>query len=164
LKSGYCFMVVLTAIFWQLAQTQAWGFEVEAGGGRTVGRYGPQYEAPMLNVNLISQVTSRFPTEWSLGYILAQDKNPAYLHNDKPTLWLGVSKRLRWKALFLGIGLVAIDQPNQRISSYLNFKSEGGFQLGPVVATVQHISNAGLKGFNDGETLIICSYRFQLGE
>jgi hypothetical protein len=158
-------LVLRTVILLQLAQSQAWGIDLEAGGGATLYRYERLHNAPVVNLNLISQADSRFPIEWSLGYISpAQESNElVWLDNDKPTWWIGVSKRAVWNALFLGFGLVAIDQTSQRMSSNLNFKTEGGFQLGPFVAMVQHISNAGLKGSNDGETFFTCNLRFRLG-
>jgi len=88
----------------------------------------------------MTQEESKFPTEWSLGYIFAQDKNTDYKHNDESTAWIGVGKRFRWKYLILGLGLVAVNQTSQRMSSHLNFKPEAGFQLGPVVLLFQHIS------------------------
>jgi|GEM_PF-2107198 len=140
--------------------TDLWGAEIEAGGGSTFCRYNSLHNSKVANLNLITQQATRFPTEWSLGYIFGQSKNSSYLNNDEPTAWIGFSKRFRWKSLILGFGLVAVNQTSQRLSSHLNFKSEAGFQLGPLVALAQHISNAGLYGANDGESIFTINYRF----
>jgi hypothetical protein len=140
----------------------AWGLDIEVGGGSTFNRHPQLHDTRLVSLNLISQVESRFPTEWSLGYLFEQNKNPRGLNDAAPILWFGVSKRLRWKSLFLGFGLAVVDQTNQDISSHVNFKSEAGFQVGPLVGMVQHISNAGLHGMNDGEDMFVVSYRFSL--
>jgi len=141
----------------------AWGMDIEAGGGYTFGRYARLDESAVVNLNLITQAESILPTEWSLGCVLAQDKNLSdKWNNDQSTLWFGVGKRLRWKSLFLGLGLVAINRTSQRMSSRINFKTEAGLRLGPLVGMVQHISNLGLEGSNDGENLAIFSCRFHM--
>ena len=89
--------------------------------------------------------------------------NPSDLDNDKATAWLGIAKRVHWKGLFVGFGLVVVDQTSQRISSHINFKTSAGFRLGPLVAQVQHISNAGLDGENDGDSFVTLGLRFPLG-
>jgi len=138
--------------------------DIELGGGYTFKRYEKLHNAGVASLNLITQEDSSIPTEWSLGYIFSQSKNSQFGNNDDPTAWVGVGKRFHWKNLVLGFGLVAVDQTSQRLSSTLNFKSEGGFHLGPLVLLVQHISNAGLEGSNDGETFFTLSYRFTLGD
>ena len=152
--------VVLSVLFMPIQDL--WGADIEVGGGYTFNRYKSLHNAGVANINITTQEESNFPTEWSLGYIFAQDKNTDYKHNDEPTAWIGVGKRFRWKYLILGLGLVAVDQTSQRISSHLNFKPEAGFQFGPVVLLFQHISNTGLYGDNDGENFFTLSYSFSL--
>jgi len=162
-KKWMCLVLLFVGL--ALHNGTVWGLDVEAGVGSTFNRHPGLHNTRLVCLNLISQVDSRFPTEWSLGYLLAQDKNPSDRHNnDAPVTWFGISKRLRWKALFLGFGLVVVDQTNQDISSHVNFKSEAGFQLGPLVGMLQHMSNAGLHGMNDGEDMFVVSYRFGLGK
>lgn len=156
--------LLLTVLLLLLQTSQLSAFEIEAGGGSTFNRHPGLHNTRLVSLNLISQVDSRFPTEWSLGYLLKQNKNTHSKNNNDAVAWFAISKRLRWKMLFLGFGLAVVDQANQDISSHVNFKSEAGFQLGPVVGMVQHISNAGLHGMNDGEDMVVVSYRFRLGE
>ncbi|NHA13980.1 acyloxyacyl hydrolase [Thioalkalivibrio sp. XN279] len=137
--------------------------ELELAGGTTFDRYRTLHESGVVNLNLVTNPRERFPTEWSIGLLLAQDKNPSYLDNDEATAWLGIAKRARWKGLFVGFGLVVVDQTNQRISSHVNFKSSAGFELGPLVAQVQHISNAGFHGTNDGDSFVTLGFRIPLG-
>ena len=137
--------------------------ELELAGGSTFDRYRTLHESGVANLNLVTRPRERFPTEWSVGFILEQDKNPSQLDNDKATAWLGVAKRARWKGLFVGFGVVVVDQTSQRMSSHLNFKSSAGFQIGPWVAQVQHISNGGLDGVNDGENIATLGFRIPLG-
>jgi Lipid A 3-O-deacylase (PagL) len=156
-------MLLLLASIW-LQFADAWSMGLEVGGGSTFNRHPSLHNTPIINLNLISQADSRFPTEWSFGYLLPQDKNPSGRgNNDAPVIWFGISKRLRWKALFAGFGLVVIDRTTQDMSTHVNFKSEAGFQLGPVVTMLQHISNAGLHGMNDGEDMVNICYRFSFG-
>jgi hypothetical protein len=149
---------VLLALPFQLSAA-----ELELAGGTTFDRYETLHESGVVNLNLVTGSRERFPTEWSVGLVLAQDKNSSYLDNDEAIAWLGVAKRARWKGLFVGVGVVVVDQTSQRISSHLNFKSSAGFELGPLVVQVQHISNAGLKGENDGESFVTLGFRIPLG-
>ena len=160
MKKSMCLIALLAGIM--LQGGGGWGMDIEAGGGSTFNRHPQLHNTRLVNLNLISQVESRFPTEWSLGYLFEQNRNTKFKNNNDPVAWFAISKRLRWKALFIGFGLVVVDQTNQDISSHVNFKSEAGFQLGPVVGMVQHISNAGLHGWNDGEDMVVVSYRFSL--
>lgn len=137
--------------------------ELELAGGTTFDRYETLYDSGVVNLNLVTDPRGRFPTEWSLGLVLAQDKNPSYLDNDEATAWFGIAKRAQWKGLFVGFGVVVVDQTSQRLSSHLNFKSSAGFALGPLVVQVQHISNGGLKGENDGESFVTLGFRVPLG-
>lgn len=155
-----CLVLLFGVVMFQ--SVAAWGLDIEVGGGSTFNRHPELHDTRLVSLNLISQVESRFPTEWSLGYLWEQSKNSSYNNNNAPVAWFAVSKRLRWNALFLGFGLAVVDQTNQDISSHVNFKSEAGFQFGPVVGMVQHISNAGLHGWNDGEDMVVVSYRFSL--
>ena len=136
--------------------------ELELAGGTTFARYETLHESGVANLNLVTNPQGRFPTEWSIGVLLAQDKNPSYLDNDEATAWLGIARRARWKGLFVGLGVVVVDQTNQRLSSHVNFKTSAGFHLGPLVLQVQHISNGGLKGENDGDSLVTVGVRFPL--
>jgi len=147
-----------------LAVQNLWGADLELGGGATFKRYEAFRDAGVVNLNLVTRAESRFPDEWSLGYILPQDKNGDFQNNDDPTAWAGVGKRFRWGPLILGLGLVAVNRTSQRISTHLNFKSEAGLRFGPVVALVQHISNAGLHGSNDGESFFTLGFRLSLGK
>jgi hypothetical protein len=137
--------------------------ELELAGGTTFDRYETLHESGVANLNLVTNPRGRFPTEWSIGLVFAQDKNPPDLNNDEATAWLGVAKRVRWKGLFAGFGVVVVDQTSQRLSSHLNFKTSAGFQFGPLVAQVQHISNGGLEGENDGESFVTLGFRIPLG-
>jgi len=161
-KKWVCLLVLLAGL--SLQSGEIWGLDIEAGGGSTFNRHPDLHNTGLVSLNLISQVESRFPTEWSLGYLFEQNKNADWIHNNDPVAWFAISKRLRWKALFIGFGLAVVDRTNQDISSHVNFKSEAGFQLGPVVGMVQHISNAGLHGMNDGEDMVVVSYRFSPGK
>ena len=137
--------------------------ELELGGGVTFGRYETLRESGVANLNLVTNPAGRFPTEWSVGLVFAQDKNPPDLNNDEATAWVGVAKRVRWRGLFAGLGVVVVDQTSQRLSSHVNFKTSVGFHVGPLVTQVQHISNAGFKGENDGETFVTLGFRIPLG-
>ena len=161
MKKWFCLLWLLVGF--SLPIGSVWGMDLEVGGGTTFNRHPRLHNTRLVSLNLISQVESRFPTEWSLGYLLEQNDNPSNRFNmDSPVAWFAVSKRLRWKCLFLGFGLAVVDQTNQNISGHVNFKSEAGFQLGPLVGSLQHISNAGLHGMNDGEDMIVVGYRFSL--
>lgn len=162
MKKWVCLILLFVGL--ALQNGTVWGLDIEAGGGSTFNRHPGLHNTRLVSLNLISQVDSRFPTEWSLGYLFAQSKNSDFKNDDDPVAWFAISKRLRWKALFLGFGLVVVDQTNQDISSHVNFKSEAGFQLGPLVGMLQHMSNAGLHGMNDGEDMFVISYRFSLGK
>jgi len=153
-----CLLCVLLVLPIQLPAA-----ELELAGGTTLGRYQTLHESGVANINLVTDPRGRFPTEWSIGLVFAQDRNPSYLDNDEATAWLGIAKRARWKGLFVGFGLVVVDQTSQRISSHVNFKSSAGFHLGRLTAQMQHISNAGLHGTNDGETFFTLGFRFALG-
>jgi len=137
---------------------------IEAGGGTTFNRNPVLHDAPIAYLSLITQADSRFPTEWNLGYLFPQEKNDSIEDNDDSTAWLGIGKRFRWKALILGFGLVAVNRINKRISGHVDFRSLAGFQAGPLVALVQHITNAGLHGDNDGETFATLGFRYSFGE
>ena len=137
--------------------------ELELAGGTTFDRYETLHESGVAHLSLVTNPRGRFPTEWSIGLVLEQDKNPSYLDNDEAVAWLGIAKRARWRGLFVGFGLVVVDQTSQRISSHVNFKTSAGFQLGPLVAQAQHISNAGLHGMNDGENIVSLGFRIPLG-
>ena len=154
----YCLCCLLLALPFRLPAA-----ELELAGGTTFNRYRTLHESGVASLNLVTRARERFPTEWSIGLILEQDKNPSQLDNDKATAWLGVAKRARWKGLFVGFGLVVVDQTSQRMSSHLNFKTSAGFHLGPLVAQVQHISNGGLDGINDGENIVTLGFRVSLG-
>lgn len=155
--------VVVTAAVLLVLLAEASALDLELGGGTTFNRHATLHDTRLVNLNLVSQTDSRFPTEWSLGYLFPQDKNPSSrLNNDEPVFWAGVGKRFRWKSVFLGFGVAVISQTNQRTSSHVNFKSQAGFQLGPMVTMLQHLSNAGLHGMNDGEDMLTVSYRFHL--
>jgi hypothetical protein len=121
------------------------------------------HNSGVVNASLITNTDSLLPTEWTLGYIFGQRKNPDnHWNNDDPTTYLGVGKRLEWQGLMLGLGLVAIDRVSQRLSSTLNLKTQIGFQYGHFVVMVQHISNGGLKHPNDGESFYNLGLRFGL--
>jgi hypothetical protein len=81
--------------------------DLELAGGTTFGRYETLYESGVVNLNLVTDPRGRFPTEWSVGLLLAQDKNPSDLDNDKATAWLGIAKRMHWKGLFVGFGVLS---------------------------------------------------------
>lgn len=152
-----CLLCLLLALPFQLSAA-----ELELAGGTTFNRYETLRDSGVVNLNLVTDPRGHFPTEWSVGFVLAQDNNPSYLDNDEATAWLGVAKRAQWNGLFLGFGLVVVDQTSQRMSSHLNFKTSAGFLVGPLVVQVQHISNAGLKGENDGESFVTLGVRVPL--
>lgn len=157
-RKHYWLSCLLLALPFQLSAA-----ELELAGGTTFGRYESLRESGVVNLSLLTSPGERFPTEWSVGLVLAQDKNPSYLDNDEATAWLGIAKRARWRGLFLGLGVVVVDQTSQRLSSHFNFKSSAGFEFGPLVVQVQHISNGGLKGENDGESFVTLGFRIPLG-
>jgi hypothetical protein len=158
-----------------ITATNIHAMELELAGGYTFQRSGgftngdscgrnticsDLHNAGVINANLITNTNSLLHTEWSVGYIFGQHKNPDnHWNNDDPTTYLGVGKRLGWHGLMLGLGIVLIDRVSQRLSSSLNFKTQLGFQYSYFEAMVQHISNGGLKQPNDGEsffTLGLC--------
>lgn len=155
--------VTLTTLLWA---GPACAVDLELGGGYTFDRFRTLYDSGVLGARVMSNASGRWPTEWSAGYVLGQDKNASDKnHNDLPVAYLAIGKRLRWRWLYVGAGLAAVDQTSQRISSTLNFKTQAGLRvpiyrgLG-VYGMAQHISNAGLAGGeNDGETF----YEFGLG-
>lgn len=161
-----------------IAATSTQAMDMEVTGGYTFGRSGgftsvpgscgrnfickDLYNAGAVNVNLITDNDSLLPTEWTVGYIFGQKKNPDnYWNNDDPTSYVGVGKRLEWRRFFLGFGIVAVDRLSQRLSSTWNFKTQLGFHYGHFVMLVQHISNSGIQQPNDGEDLITLGLRFE---
>jgi len=157
------FTVLWLLLLLCLAPQPVRAMDWELGGGATFDRYQSLHESGVITTSLITQTASRFPTEWSLGYIFGQEKNPDdAFNNDDPVFWGGVGKRLEWKFLVLGLGIVAVNQTSQRLSTAINFKSQAGLRLGPCLALVQHISNAGMHGANDGETFFTVNLRLPL--
>lgn len=162
-----------------VAATSTQAMDLEVTGGYTFGRSGgfvgtadscgyylicqDLYNAGVASANLISDANSLLPTEWAVGYIFGQRKNPDNSwNNDDPTTYIGVGKRLEWRGLFVGFGIVAVDRLSQRLSSTFNFKSQLGIHYGHFVMMVQHISNGGLKLPNDGEDFYVLGLRFGL--
>lgn len=154
--------VTLTTLLWT---GEVCAVDLELGGGYTFDRFKTLYDSGVLGARVLTNESGRWPTEWSAGYVLGQDKNASnHHHNDLPVAYLALGKRLRWRWLYAGAGLTAVDQTSQRISTTLNIKTQAGLRV-PVArgfgvyGMVQHISNAGLDGENDGETF----YEFGLG-
>jgi len=161
-----------------ITATSTGAMELELAGGYTFQRSGGFVNADScgrnticndldnaaaVNASLITNTNGLLPTEWTVGYIFGQHKNPDnYWNNDDPTTYLGVGKRLEWQRLLLGFGIVAVDRVSQRLSSTFNFKTQLGFQYGHFVVMVQHISNGGLKEPNDGESFFTLGLRFKL--
>ena len=146
-----------------LTAPAAQAMDLEVTGGYTFDRFHSLFDTGVVNANLITDADSLFPTEWSLGYVFGQDKNPDNKwNNDDPTTFIGVGKRVDWHGLFAGFGIIAVDRTSQRLSSTFNFKTQLGFHYGPFVAMVQHLSNGGLKQPNDGENFYLVGVRFSL--
>ena len=146
--------------------TNASAMELELTGGYTFLSYRGIHNAGVVNANLITNTGSLLPTEWTVGYIFGQHKNPDNRwNNDDPTTYVGVGKRLKWHRLFLGFGIMARSHYIQRLSATLNFKTQIGIQYGYFVAMVQHMSNGGLaKSTNLGITCYSFGLRYGLKE
>lgn len=153
-----CLLLVAT-----ISMNSIHAMELEMAGGNTFKRTGGLHNAGVINANLITNANSLLRTEWTVGYIFGQHKNgDNHWNNDDPTTYLGVGKRLGWHGLMLGLGIVVVNRVSQRLSSYLNFKTQLGFQYGYFEAMVQHMSNGGLKQPNDGESFFTLGLRLGL--
>jgi len=153
-------LLLATTIF----ATSASAMELELTGGYTFDSYKNIHNSGVANANFITKTGNLLATEWTVGYIFGQHKNPDNRwNNDDPTTYVGVGKRLEWHRLFLGFGIISRSHYIQRLSSTLNFKTQIGIQYGYFVATVQHMSNGGLsKRTNLGVTYYNLGLRFAI--
>lgn len=131
--------------------------EVELSMGSAFDR-GEQDSSKVFEAAYISQ--GRLPTELAFGHINGSDFSKDNL--DKSVNYFALGKRLRYGWFFVGLGFVVTDQTSSRLSTNFNFKSLGGVQLGPLVGKVEHLSNAGIAGENDGDTFFSLGFRFAL--
>lgn len=86
----------------------------------------------------------------------------AKMHNT-----LTITKRLQYKfennlVIFGGLGIAAVDNKNEALSSHLNFHEEIGIKYKYVSLVINHSSNAGLKGDNLGEDIIFLNWNIPL--
>ncbi len=98
-----------------------------------------------------------FPTEIGYGHINGSDFPSGNL--DQPVNYVALSKRLSYRGVFVGLGFVVTDQTSRRLSTNFNFKSQAGIGYGYLVGKVEHLSNAGIEGENDGDTFFSIGLR-----
>ncbi len=156
----FCFLFLLIwVVFIPLNTCLAFELQgdVEFTLGSTFDR-GKQDSSKVFGATYVSQ--GHIPTEWAYGHINGSDFPRNNLN--KSVNYFALGKRLRYGWFFVGLGLVVTDQTSSRLSTNFNFKSLGGMQLGPLVGKVEHLSNAGIQGENNGDTFFSLGFRFAL--
>lgn len=149
---------IVTLLAASLLASSALADGVEVAMGKTFSR--PDKHEENYAVAAAYVTDHRYPTEIAFGYI--EGSGDGARIEDDGVFYLALGKRAQWKSLFLGLGLAVVSDTNQRLSTNLNVKSQLGWQGGPLVVKVEHLSNAGLGGDNDGDNLFFLAYRHAL--
>ncbi len=79
---------------------------------------------------------------------------------DRHTAYAGYGIRSRFGRFYTGVGLVAVDNTSEALSSWYQFVSTGGVHLGRVDLTLRHLSNSGFRGRNRGETYLSVGFNW----
>lgn len=77
---------------------------------------------------------------------------------DRSTRFVGLGVRRHAGRWFAGAGIALVDNMTDALSSRLQFVTSGGVVVGPATITLRHLSNAGLRGPNRGETYLAVGY------
>ncbi len=93
----------------------------------------------------------RLPDEWVYGHIDGTG-DASFANQGRSINYLAYGKRVRYRWLFVGLGVVLNDHTSSRLSTNFNFKTQGGLRMGPLIGKVEHLSNGGLHGENDGDS------------
>lgn len=106
---------------------------------------------------LLSYVGSqRYPWEVSIGHLRARDAGSAA--PSSTTTLVAFSRRLMWRDWYLSSGIALVDADNEILSGYAQFITGLGWRGAHLTVNVRHISNAGTRGRNRGETMFFVGY------
>ena len=128
---------------------------LETSIGSTFYRDSAEDEGLLVNFAYVDENT-RYPIEYSIGFIEGSGNTNGPLAEDFGYAAIGI--RHYWDHLFVGLGAAIVSETNDRISSELNFKTHVGYQYKSIVFKIEHLSNAGIKGENKGESFISIGY------
>lgn len=96
--------------------------------------------------------------KWSSGIELSGGS--LYDAPQRAATWGSVSYVLTDPHLFAGIGVAVDNHLTSTLTSRLLFQTQAGFHYKHWRILVRHLSNAGLKGENIGETMILVGWEF----
>lgn len=96
------------------------------------------------------------PWEFSLGAIGGRD----IPGGDEDALFVAVSKQLRWRRAFVGAGLALTQVDNDVLSGHGQLLTQAGYDFGPIILSLRHLSNADTGGVNRGETFLLLEWAF----
>lgn len=98
------------------------------------------------------------PWEIAVGYIADRDD----FATAEEVFWIAGSRRFVFHRWFASAGLAATtaDERNEILSGTWQFYTGFGWQGERWTFSLRHLSNAGLKGRNRGETFLVAAYAF----
>ncbi|MGA9854360.1 MAG: hypothetical protein WBR29_03660 [Gammaproteobacteria bacterium] len=96
--------------------------------------------------------------KWSTGIELSGGS--LFDAPQRAATWASVSYVLTDPHLFAGIGVAVDNHITSTLTSKMLFQTQAGFHYHHWRILVRHLSNAGLKGENIGETMILVGWEF----
>ncbi|HTA65228.1 MAG TPA: acyloxyacyl hydrolase [Xanthomonadaceae bacterium] len=112
-------------------------------------------------VAMLGYVTEqRYPWEFAVGGFSGRGMLDP-LRGDAPTNYFAaISKRLSGEHWFVSGGVACNTVDDWVLSGHLQFLTSAGFRLDRWTLSVRHMSNAGIRGTNHGETFALVEYVF----
>lgn len=127
--------------------------------GITLLRSHGESEGIALNLAYID-TDKRYPVEYTVGYIRGTANAEGEQSQDVG--YIGVGLRKYWQRVFLGLGVAAVSETSDGLSTAFNYKSQIGYDYKTWVIKVEHLSNAGINGENQGENIVTIGYQKRL--
>jgi hypothetical protein len=110
-------------------------------------------------INLSYLTEQKYPWEFAVGGFPGLSARGG--HDDIPTTYYAaISRRLTWRHWFISEGGVYDSANNAALSGHWQFQTAIGYQMDHWTISARHMSNAGIREPNHGETFALVQYGF----